>query len=236
MHSAIWCRHTCLFLPALHRFRSKSIIASGSVSCAAVSPAESTACSVCVEKQDSSRLVLYAGRWVTSRTSSIVERAMKISHLLTHVSKESFSASRSNGGGLPYGLNARGVDCCAAATAAAAAAAMAASSGGAGVIPLRCVALVPDLFSHSVGEKTIFYLMERDVKLTVVGDRTERRFVFFVSLVFGSVPSYSRMRLWCCATGGRFVNYSRCVWYLRGGLAIGINSANRFLNFSRNTV
>jgi hypothetical protein len=80
---------------------------------------------------------LYTGRWAASRTSSIVDNAMKICHLLTQVSKESFSASRSNGGGLPYGLNARGVGCCAAAAAVAAAS----SAGGAGVITRCRVAL-----------------------------------------------------------------------------------------------
>lgn len=38
----------------------------------------------------------------------MVDKAMNISHLLTQESKESFSASRSNGGGFPYGLNALG--------------------------------------------------------------------------------------------------------------------------------
>ncbi len=41
----------------------------------------------------------------------MVDKAMNISHLLTQVSKESFSASRSIGSRFPYGFNALGWVC-----------------------------------------------------------------------------------------------------------------------------
>ncbi|KAK4006952.1 hypothetical protein OUZ56_012106 [Daphnia magna] len=101
------------------------MIAVWSVSCAAVSPADITACSVGVDRQDFSWFVLYAGRRAASRASSMVERAIKIFHLSSHIGKVSRSASRSNGGGDPYGLPTGAAAATAAAAAAAAANAVA---------------------------------------------------------------------------------------------------------------
>ncbi len=65
--TANWCRHTCRFLPALQRLCRRSMIAVWSVSCAAVSPADNTASSVWVKKQDFNWLVLYAGHRAASK-------------------------------------------------------------------------------------------------------------------------------------------------------------------------
>ena len=81
-----------------------------------------------VDRHDLSWFVLYAGRAAASSTSSIVDRARNIFHLSSHTANESRSASRSKGGGEPYGLNALGGMAAAAAGAAANAAAVAAAA------------------------------------------------------------------------------------------------------------
>jgi hypothetical protein len=77
------------------------MICSWSPSWTAVSPAESTACNVGVDRQDLSWFVLYAGRAAASSTSSMVDRARNIFHLSSHTPNESRSASRSKDGGEP---------------------------------------------------------------------------------------------------------------------------------------
>lgn len=69
-------------------------------------PAESTACRVELDKHDLSWFVLYAGRAAAPSTSSMVDTPRNIFHLSSHTANESRSASRSKGGGEPYGLNA----------------------------------------------------------------------------------------------------------------------------------
>ena len=87
-HTANWWRHTCRFLPALHLVRSKSIMATWSANCAAVKPADSTAWSVAVDKQDYSWFVLYAGWAAASSTSSMEERAKNMFHLSNQTGNE----------------------------------------------------------------------------------------------------------------------------------------------------
>lgn len=83
----------------------------------------------------------------------MVDKARNISHLLTQVSKESFSASRSNGGGLPYGLNALGWAGAAITFAAPTAAFAAAAAAAARPVIVWLVAVGPAKMTHSVWGK-----------------------------------------------------------------------------------
>ena len=93
-----WCRHTCLFFPALQRSSRCLMICVESAMAASSSLALTIALRVSGDTLDSKRLALYFSRAAGAMTSSIVESAMNKFHLVFHKLNESLSASRSKVG------------------------------------------------------------------------------------------------------------------------------------------